>query len=292
MRKMPMKNNTKEKKNGLWAEAWRRLRKNRMAMIALVVLILMVLCAVFAPLVAPYDYTAQDLENKFVYPCLAHPFGTDNLGRDIFSRVIYGSRISLQVGLIAVSIAVVVGGTLGAIAAFYPKLDNIIMRFMDIFMAIPSLLMAIAITSALGSGTRNLMISVGLSSMPQYARIMRASVLTVKDQEFIEAASSIGASSFRTIVLHILPNAFAPLLVQATLGVGNAIMSAATLSFLGLGIQPPTPEWGSLLSTGRNFIRQFWPMTIFPGLAIMLVVYALNILGDGLRDALDPRLKN
>ena len=285
-------NKTKEKKNGLWAEAWRRLRKNRMAMIALVVLIIMVLCAVFAPLVAPYDYTEQDLENKFVYPCLAHPFGTDNLGRDIFSRVIYGSRISLQVGLIAVSIAVVVGGTLGAIAAFYPKLDNIIMRFMDIFMAIPSLLMAIAITSALGSGTRNLMIAVGLSSMPQYARIMRASVLTVKDQEFIEAASSIGASSFRTIVLHILPNAFAPLLVQATLGVGNAIMSAATLSFLGLGIQPPTPEWGSLLSTGRNFIRQFWPMTIFPGLAIMLVVYALNILGDGLRDALDPRLKN
>lgn len=281
-----------ERNNSLWAEAWRRLRKNRMAMLALGVMILLIVVAVFAPWIAPYRYDENDLNNTFVYPCLQHPFGTDNLGRDILSRVIYGSRISLQVGLIAVGIAVLVGGTLGAISAFYPKVDNIIMRFMDIFMAIPSLLMAMAITAALGSGTRNLMIAVGLSSMPQYARIMRASVLTVKDQEFVEAAGSIGASNGRIILRHILPNAFAPLLVQATLGVGNAIMSAATLSFLGLGIQPPTPEWGSLLSTGRNFIRQFWPMTIFPGLAIMLVVYALNILGDGLRDALDPKLKN
>ncbi len=277
----------KERSNSLWAEAWRRLRKNRMAMTALAVMLLLILVALLAPWVAPYDYDAND-----VYPCLAHPFGTDNLGRDILSRVIYGSRISLQVGMIAVGIAVLVGGTLGAVSAFYPKVDNIIMRFMDIFMAIPSLLMAMAITAALGNGTRNLMIAVGLSSMPQYARIMRASVLTVKDQEFVEAAGSIGASNGRIIIRHILPNAFAPLLVQATLGVGNAIMSAATLSFLGMGITPPTPEWGSLLSTGRNFVREFWPMTIFPGLAIMLVVYALNILGDGLRDALDPKLKN
>lgn len=286
------KGNTLERNNSLWAEAWRRLRKNKMAMAALIVMVVLIIVAIFAPIIAPYDYAANDLSNTFVKPCAAHPFGTDNLGRDILSRVIHGSRISLQVGLIAVGIAVVVGGTLGAISAFYPKVDNIIMRFMDVFMAIPSLLMAMAITTALGSGTRNLMIAVGLSSMPQYARIMRASMLTVKDQEFVEAAGSIGASNLRIILRHILPNAFAPLLVQATLGVGNAIMSAATLSFLGLGIQPPTPEWGSLLSTGRNFIRQFWPMTIFPGLAIMLVVYALNILGDGLRDALDPKLKN
>lgn len=282
----------RERSNSLWSDAWRRLRRNKMAMAALAVMIILIFCAVFADFVAPYSYEYQDLTNAFAYPCLEHLFGTDNLGRDIFSRVIYGSRISLQVGLIAVSIAVLVGGSLGAIAAFYPKVDNIIMRFMDIFMAIPSLLMAMAITTALGSGTRNLMIAVGISSMPQYARIMRASVLTVKDQEFIEAAGSIGAANWRIIILHILPNAFAPLLVQATLGVGNAILSAATLSFLGLGIQPPTPEWGSMLSTGRNFIRQFWPMTIFPGIFIMLVVYALNILGDGLRDALDPKLKN
>lgn len=282
----------RERSNSLWSDAWRRLRRNKMAMAALAVMIILIFCAVFADFVAPYSYEYQDLTNPFAYPCGEHLFGTDNLGRDIFSRVIYGSRISLQVGLIAVSIAVLVGGSLGAIAAFYPKVDNIIMRFMDIFMAIPSLLMAMAITTALGSGTRNLMIAVGISSMPQYARIMRASVLTVKDQEYIEAAGSIGAANWRIIILHILPNAFAPLLVQATLGVGNAILSAATLSFLGLGIQPPTPEWGSMLSTGRNFIRQFWPMTIFPGIFIMLVVYALNILGDGLRDALDPKLKN
>ena len=282
----------RERNNSLWADAWRRLRRNKMAMAALTVMIILIFCAIFADFVAPYSYEYQDLTNTFAYPCAERLFGTDNLGRDIFSRVIYGSRISLQVGLIAVSIAVLVGGSLGAIAAFYPKADNIIMRFMDIFMAIPSLLMAMAITTALGSGTRNLMIAVGISSMPQYARIMRASVLTVKDQEFIEAAGSIGAANWRIIILHILPNAFAPLLVQATLGVGNAILSAATLSFLGLGIQPPTPEWGSMLSTGRNYIRQFWPMTIFPGIFIMLVVYALNILGDGLRDALDPKLKN
>lgn len=281
-----------DRNNGLWAEAWRRLCRNKMAMAALLVLVILIMCAILADVIAPYNYEAQDLNNTFVMPCIEHPFGTDNLGRDILSRVIYGSRISLQVGLIAVGIAVLVGGTVGAIAGFFPKADNVIMRFMDIFMAIPSLLMAMAITTALGNGTRNLMIAVGLSSMPQYARIMRASVLTIKDQEFVEAASSIGAGNLRIIIMHILPNAFAPLLVQATLGVGNAIMSAATLSFLGMGIQPPVPEWGSLLSTGRNFIRKFWPMTIFPGLAIMLVVYALNILGDGLRDALDPKLKN
>ncbi len=282
----------KVRSSSLWADARRRLRKNRMAMVALTVIIVLIVCAVFARWIAPYNYDQQNLTETFLYPSLKHLLGTDNLGRDIFSRIIYGARISLSVGLIAVGIAVVIGGSLGAIAGFYSKTDNIIMRFMDIFMAIPSLLMAMAITTALGSGTRNLMIAVGISSMPQYARIMRASVLTVKDQEFVEAADSIGASNVRIILLHILPNAFAPLLVQATLGVGNAILSAATLSFLGLGIQPPTPEWGSLLSTGRNFIRQFWPMTIFPGIAIMLVVYSLNILGDGLRDALDPKLKN
>jgi peptide/nickel transport system permease protein len=263
-----------------------------MAMLSLTILIILIICAVFAKWIAPYQYDAQNLKEAFAYPNWKHLLGTDNLGRDIFSRIIYGGRISLSVGLIAVGIAVVIGGGLGAIAAFYTKADNIIMRFMDVFMAIPSLLMAMAITTALGSGTRNMMIAIGISSMPQYARVMRASVLTVKEQEFVEAAKSIGCSNKMMIIRHILPNAFAPLLVQATLGVGNAILSASTLSFLGLGIQPPTPEWGSLLSTGRIYIRQYWPMTFFPGLAIMLVVYALNILGDGLRDALDPKLKN
>lgn len=277
----------------LWMEAWRRLRKNKVAMFGLAILVIMILCAIFADVIAPYGYDDQDLSRKMQFPSRQHPLGTDNFGRDILSRIIYGARVSLQVGLVAVAVSIVVGGVLGAIAAFYGgRTDNIIMRCMDVLLAIPGMLLAIAIAAALGSGMRNMMIAIGIGSVPGYARVVRASVLTVRDQEYVEAARSIGASDARIIFRHVIPNAMAPIIVQATLGVAGAILSAASLSFLGLGITPPTPEWGAMLSSARQYIRNYWYMATFPGIAIMLTVYALNVLGDGLRDALDPRLKD
>ncbi|MCL2377593.1 MAG: ABC transporter permease [Defluviitaleaceae bacterium] len=281
------------KKQSQWREVWRRLKKSKPAMFGLFVILALILMAVFADFVAPFHYDDQDLSRRFLRPNATHWLGTDNFGRDILSRIIFGSRISLQVGIISVGIAATVGAALGAISAFYGRwLDHLIMRSMDILLAIPGMLLAIAIASALGPGMRNMMIAIGISSIPAYARIVRSSVLTIKQQEFIEAAESIGASNFRIIVKHIMPNAAAPLLVQTTLGVAGAVLSAAALSFLGLGIQPPAPEWGAMLSAARQFIRDHWHMTTFPGLVIMLTVYSLNVFGDGLRDALDPRLKD
>lgn len=274
------------------SEIWRRLKKNKLAMIGLFMLISMILIAVFANVIAPYGYDDQNISKKNMFPCKEHWFGTDNFGRDILSRVIYGARISLRVGLIAVGIAVVVGGGIGAIAGFFSKLDNPIMRVIDVFMAIPDMLLAIAISTSLGGGMLNLMIAVGISNVPRYARVVRAAVLTVKEQEFIEAAHALGASNFRIIVSDILPNCVSQIIVQATLGVASAIILGSSLSYLGFGIQAPIPEWGSMLSAGRVYIRTHWYQTVIPGLAIMFTVYALNVLGDGLRDALDPKLKN
>lgn len=275
------------------AEIWGRLKKNKLALVGLVIIIILVLVAIFADFIASYDYAEQNLKLALKKPSSEHWFGTDEFGRDIFSRIIYGSRVSLKVGFIAVSIAVIIGGFLGAISGYYGgKIDNVIMRFMDILLAIPGILLSISIVAALGPGLIKLMIAVGISSIPQYARIVRASVLSVKDHEFIEAAKAMGASDFRIIVTHILPNCLAPIIVQATLGVALAILTVAGLSFIGLGIQPPTPEWGAMLSGGRSYIRDYSYMTIFPGLAIVLIIFALNVLGDGLRDALDPKLKN
>ena len=208
------------------------------------------------------------------------------------SRLIYGARVSLQVGLVAVSISLLVGGSLGAIAGFYGgKLDNLIMRLMDVQLAVPSTLLAIAIAAALGPGLFNLMIAVGISSVPRFARLLRASVLSVKEMEFVEAARAMGASDFRIIVLHILPNCCAPLIVQATLSVASAILSSASLSFIGLGIQPPYPEWGGMLSSARDYLRSSPYLSMFPGIAIVVTIIALNFIGDGLRDALDPKQK-
>lgn len=283
----------KKKKSGPWREVWRRLRQNKAAMLGLLVMVILILAAIFADYVAPYGYDDQDLMRRFQTPNSQHWFGTDNFGRDIFSRIVYGAQVSLKVGLIAVGIAMFIGGALGAVAGFYGgKIDNFIMRFIDVLLAIPSILLAISIVAALGPELRNVMIAVGIGSIPSYGRIVRASVLSLRDQEFIEAARAVGADDTRLILKHIIPNSMAPLIVQATIGVANAILSAAGLGFIGLGIQPPLAEWGAMLNSGRQYIRDYPHLTAFPGLAIMITIFALNLLGDGLRDALDPRLKS
>lgn len=289
---MKEKNITQGKKRSQASETWKRLRKNRLAVVGLAILALIFLLAIFADFIAPYPYDLQDYTATFQGPSAQHLFGTDNTGRDILSRIIYGTRVSLQIGFISLLGGAFVGCLLGAVAGYFGGIvDTIIMRFNDILMAIPRIVLAISIASALGPGLVNAMIAVAISSVPNFARIVRASTLTIKDQEFIEAAQCIGVSNSRIILRHIFPNVLAPIIVQATLGVGTAIILAASLSFLGLGVQPPTPEWGSMLSSARTYMRDYPYMAIFPGLAIMVTVLALNLFGDGLRDALDPKLK-
>ncbi|MCR3955653.1 MAG: ABC transporter permease [Gudongella sp.] len=282
-----------KKSTGPWIEVWKRLKRSKMAIFGLVIIILLIGMAIFADYIAPYPFDEQNLMNTFQSPNSDHLFGTDEFGRDILSRVIYGSRVSLVVGFIAVGIALVTGGFLGAISGYYGgRVDNFIMRIMDVLLAIPSMLLAIAIVAALGPGLTNLMIAVGISSIPTYARTVRAAVMSIKGMEYIEASKVSGSRDIRIIFKHILPNSLAPVIVQATLGVASAILTAAGMSFIGLGIQPPNPEWGAMLSGGRAYIRDYSYMTVFPGIAIMITILALNLLGDGLRDALDPKLKN
>lgn len=282
----------KVKKNSQWRDVWHRLRKNRMAMFGLFILVLLVFLAIFADFIAPYGYDEQNYTQMLQSPSLQHIMGTDNYGRDIFSRIVYGTRISLQIGFISLAISAVVGSILGACAGYFGSVsDTVIMRGSDILMAIPRTVLAIAIATTLGPGLVNAMIAVAIGTIPNFARVVRASTLTVKDQEYVEAARAIGASHPHIIARYIFPNVLAPIIVQATLGVGTAIILAASLSFLGIGISPPTPEWGSMLSAARNYMRDYWHMVTFPGLAIMVTVMALNLFGDGLRDALDPKLK-
>lgn len=272
-------------------EIWRRLQKNKMAMGGLIVLAIICLLAIFAPWIIPYDYAQQNYGEKLQFPSSAHWFGTDNFGRDIFSRVIYGSRYTLFIGVVCISVSAFCGSLLGLLAAFYNRLDNVIMRVVDIFIGIPHMCLCLSIVAALGSSMKNMMIALCITEMPAFARIMRAQVLTVKEQEFIEAARSIGASNMRIMIKHILPNSFAPIIVQYTLGMVSVILMSAALSFIGMGVQPPTPEWGLMISAGRAYLRDYWFICILPGLAIVVTTFALNLLGDGLRDALDPRLK-
>lgn len=283
----------KRKKNSKAADIFKRLKRNKMAMVGLVILVVLLLTAFLADWIAPYGFEEQNLDNMLMGPTIEHIFGTDEFGRDLFSRIVYGSRVSLMVGFIAVIISVLSGGLLGAIAGYFGgMIDNVIMRIMDVLLAIPSILLAISISASLGPGLVNLMIAVGISSIPGYARLVRASVLSIRNVEYIEAARSVGAGDFSIIIKHIIPNVLSPVIVQATLGVAFAILTAAGLSFIGLGIQPPNPEWGAMLSSGRGYIRDYPHLTLFPGLAIMTTILALNFLGDGLRDALDPKLKN
>lgn len=283
---------TRPKKRNPYLDIWQRLKRNRMAVAGLVFLILLILMAIFANWIAPYTYDGQNLNEVMQPPNWHHLLGTDEYGRDIFSRIVYGSRISLEIGFVAVAFSVILGGLIGALAGYYGgQVDNVLMRLMDIILAIPGVLLAIAIVNALGPSLVNVMIAVGIAAIPTYARVVRASVLTVRDREFVEAARAVGENDLSIIFGYIIPNCLSPIIVQVTLGVAYAILNAAGLSFLGLGLQPPTPEWGAMLSEGRQYIFNAYWLTLFPGLAIVLVVLALNMFGDGLRDALDPRLK-
>ena len=279
--------------SGMWADVFRRLMRNKKAVVGMTVVILLILMALFAKQLAPYYYDDQNIMNQFQPPSAEHWLGTDELGRDILSRIIYGSRTSMELGFISVGIALILGTTLGAIAGYYGGIaDTIIMRLMDVLLAIPRELLAIAICASLGTGIMNAMIAVGISTTPTFARLTRASILSIRGTEYVEAARSINAGDARIILRHVLPNSMGPLIVQATLGVAGAILTGATLSFIGLGAQPPTPEWGSMMSSGRAFIRDYPGLIVFPGLAVVIAVVSLNLFGDGLRDALDPRLRN
>ena len=283
----------RKKKESMFRITTRRLIKNKMAVLGMIVLAVAVLIAIFGPLIAPYDYAEPEIINAYAGPSLSHPFGTDELGRDIFSRMIIGTRASLSIGLISVAFAAVVGITLGAVSGYFGGLtDQIIMRAMDILQALPSLIMAIAVCAALGAGLNNCILAISISTIPGFVRMARATVLNIREMEYLEAATAINCSTARIIIRHILPNAMAPLIVQMTMGVATNILAASSLSFIGLGVQPPDPEWGAMLSAGRNYIRNYPHMVLFPGIVIMLVVLALNMLGDGLRDALDPKLKD
>lgn len=284
----------KYKKRSQSGEVWRRLKRNRMAMLGLAILAIFVLMAICADFIADYktEVVKINVRERLQEPSKAHWFGTDEFGRDIFARIVHGTRISVFVGTISVGIALTFGGTLGAISGYYGgKFDNIIMRALDVLLAVPSILLAITIVSSLGANIINLMIAVGISNIPGFARVVRAAVLSVKDQEYIEAAKAIGAKDHTIIIKHVLPNCLAPIIVYSTLKVATAIMATAGLSFIGLGVKPPAPEWGSMLAGGRAFIRDKMYIVLFPGLAIMATILSLNLLGDGLRDALDPRLK-
>ncbi len=285
----------KTKKKSFYIAVWKRLKKNKLAMIGLSILIIMLTIAVFADIIADYDTLAikQNINIRLEGVSKEHWFGTDSYGRDIFARIVHGSRISLIIGIFAVSIPLVIGGLIGAIAGYFGGLlDNILMRLMDMLLAIPAILLAIAIVAALGPGMINLLIALSIAGIPGYARIVKSSVITIKDLEFVEAAEAIGAGTTRILIRHILPNILGPVIVQATLGIASTIINAAALSFIGLGIQPPKPEWGSMLSEGREYIRQAPHLITFTGIAIVLTVLSLNLIGDGLRDALDPRLKD
>ena len=282
------------KKRSQFEEVWRRLRKNKMAKLGLAIVVFLVLLAVFADFLFDYDEIVikQNTAIRLQGPSAEHWFGTDEFGRDILARLIHGGRISLVVGVVAVAIALVLGGTLGAISGFFGgTVDMVISRAMDILLAVPSLLLSITIVSALGPSIMNLMIAIAVSSVPGYARIVRSSVMTVRDNEFVEAAKALGANDAQIIASHILPNCLAPIIVQVSLKVASAILSTSGLSFLGLGVKAPTPEWGSMLSGGRAYLRNAPHLTVFPGLCIMLTILSMNLLGDGLRDALDPKLK-
>lgn len=289
MKKEPKKRTRKKSQLG---ETWRRLRRNKLAMLGMFIVFILVFVAIFADVLAPYDHTLANFAERLQMPSKEHLLGTDNLGRDLLSRIIFGGRTSLLVACLAIVISLVVGGFFGATAAYFGGwYETVVMRVTDVFMAIPTTLLAISISAALGSGTFNTALAISVSGMPAYVRLMRACTMSAREQEYVEAARCTGSSDMRIIFRHIVPNTVASIIVDSTLRVGANILAISGLSFIGLGVQPPAAEWGSILTSGREYIRDFWPLVTFPGLAIMLTLFGFNLFGDGLRDAFDPRLK-
>lgn len=285
-----------KRKNTMMAQVWRRFRRNWTAIIGLVIISIIVLAAIAAPLLYSYKGVVikANPKNKLHPPYPEHPLGTDHLGRDVLARIVWGARTSVSIGIATVACAFLIGGILGAISGYYSgKIDSLIMRTMDIFLAIPGTLFAITLMAALGKSIPNLILALTISTIPGFARIVRSSVLTVRDVDYVEAARAIGATDRRIILDHVVPNSLAPVIVHTTLSVATVILTIAGLSYLGLGVSPPMPEWGQMLSEARNYIirPECAYLSLFPGLAIMITILALNLLGDGLRDALDPRLK-
>lgn len=280
--------------NGQWSGVWRRLRRNKSAMFGLAVLVLIFAAALSADLIADYDtkVLAQDPSQRLQTPSLRHPFGTDQFGRDVFARIVHGARYSLAFGVVCTLLAVGGGAVLGSASAFFGgRVDDIIMRAMDAVMCIPGALLSMAMVASLGPGFQNMLIAIGIASIPPFSRIVRSAVLTVVQQDYIEAAKASGVGTARIILLHVVPNAIGTVIVNAMMSVAGLIIGAAGLSFIGMGIQPPAPEWGAMLSESTGYMRLFPHVVIAPGMAILMTALCFNLLGDGLAEALDPRLR-
>lgn len=281
------------RKRSQWADIASRLSRSKVGMFGFSIVVILLILVIFAPLFTRHDPALQDLTNKFAPPSSEHLMGTDNFGRDLWSRLLYGGRISLLIAFFSTLLSCICGLTIGSISGYFGgKLDIIINRILDVMMAIPGLLLAIAISTALGSSPFNTVLAISVAGIPPSARLMRATVMSIKSNEYVEAAIATGSNNIRIILLHIIPNAIAPMLLTATMSIGGGIMQISGLSFLGLGVMPPTPEWGSILNAGRPFLRDFWPIIVFPAMFITLTVLGFNLFGDALRDALDPRLKD
>lgn len=283
------------KKRSNMGEIWHRLRKNKLSMVCLVILVIMILGILFAGVLSPYDYAEQDLTQRFALPSKAHWMGCDDYGRDLLTRLLVGGRYSLLIAILSVAIGIICGMVIGALCGFFGKrIDATLMRIMDVIMSIPGMMLAICISVAMGSGVFNTALALAVGTIPIIARQLRSSTMLINSQEYIEAARSFGESNFKIIMTHVIPNCMAPIIVQASLYIGGAIMGIAGLSFLGLGVQPPTPEWGNILNNGLDFIYDFstrWHVIVFPALFIVVAELCFNLLGDGLRDAMDPRMR-
>ncbi len=299
MPKEAMQKKNKNKKLKQMARAgsaryvWQRICQNPLALASVIIISLMIVLSIISPFILKCEYSKISMQDMYALPSLAHPFGCDELGRDILSRILYGARFTLAVGFLSVFMSATLGIALGSVAGYFGGVvDQVIMRFLDVMAAFPQLLLAIAISAVLGTGFDKCIYALGIAGIPHFARMMRANILTLRNQEFVEAAISIKCSKWRIIVHHVIPNAFAPLIVEISMSIAGAGLAASSLSFIGLGVQPPAPEWGAMLASARNYIRLYPHMIMFPGIFIMLSVLSFNLIGDAIRDALDPKLKD